>query len=228
MEPLVTIPLFPLHAVLFPGMPLPLHVFEERYRQMMQMVLEQDRQFGVVLIREGKEVGGPAIPHRWGTVAQITALQNLPDGRMNLWAVGEQRFRIVEITQQEPFMVAKVLLLPDVYDGCQQCVLSLVHRATDRLEQYLRLLFSPESGKHFVIELPNNPHLLANTIGAIVQVPLIEKQKLLEIDDVTQRLESAVALLENEIERLLLKAAEATVATAVQPLRPEEKVISRN
>lgn len=228
MEPLVTLPLFPLHAVLFPGMPLPLHVFEERYRQMMQMVLEQDRQFGVVLIREGKEVGGPAIPYRWGTVARITALQNRSDGTMNLWTVGEQRFRIVQIIQHEPFMVAKVMLLPDVYDGCEQRVLPIVSRATDKLEQYVRLLFSPEGSKYFVVELPNNPRVLANTIGAILQVPLIHKQKLLEVDDVVQRLEAGLVLLEQEIERLLLKAKEQPVTTAVHLFRPEEKAVSRN
>ncbi|GIV20679.1 MAG: peptidase S16 [Armatimonadota bacterium] len=228
MEPLVTLPLFPLHAVLFPGMPLPLYVFEERYRQMMRMVLEQDRQFGVVLIREGKEVGGPAVPYQWGTVARITALQNLPDGSMNLWTVGEQRFRIVQITQSEPFMVAKVMLLPDVCDGCEHRILPIVHRATDRLEQYVRLLFSPEGGKHFVIELPNNPRVLANTIGAILQVPLVQKQKLLEIDDVVQRLEAGLVLLEEEIDSLLLKATERAGGRAVQPFRPEQKVVSRN
>jgi len=228
MEPLVTLPLFPLHAVLFPGMPLPLHVFEERYRQMMQMVLEQDKQFGVVLIREGKEVGGPAVPYRWGTVARITALQNLPDGSMNLWTVGEQRFRIVKIVQHEPFLLAQVMLLPDVCDTCEHRVLHIVHHATDRLEQYVRLLFSPEGGKHFVIELPNNPRVLANTIGAILQVPLAQKQKLLEIDDVVQRLEAGLALLDEEIEKLLLKATERAAAKIVQPFRPEEKVVSRN
>jgi hypothetical protein len=228
MEPLVTLPLFPLHAVLFPGMPLPLHVFEGRYRQMMHMVLEQDKQFGVVLIREGKEVGGPAVPYRWGTVARITALQNLPDGTMNLWTVGEQRFRIVKMVQQEPFLLARVMLLPDVCDSCEHRVLPIVHHATDRLEQYVRLLFSPEGGKHFVVELPNNPRVLANTIGAILQVPLVQKQKLLEIDDVVQRLEAGLALLEQEIEKLLLKAAEQSARRTVHPFRPEEKVVSRN
>jgi Lon protease-like protein len=226
MEPLVTLPLFPLHAVLFPGMPLPLYVFEERYRQMMRMVIEQDRQFGVVLIREGKEVGGPAIPYRWGTVARITALQNQPDGSMHLWTVGEQRFRIVEIIQHEPFLVAKVMLLPDVCDGCEHRALPLVHRATDLLEQYVRLLFSPEGGKHFIVELPNNPRLLANTIGALLQVPLIQKQKLLEIDDVVERLETGIALLEEEMENLLVRAVEKPAA--VQPFRPVQRVVSRN
>lgn len=228
MDPLVMLPLFPLHAVLFPGLPLPLHVFEERYRQMMQMVLEQDRQFGVVLIREGKEVGGPAIPHRWGTVARITALQNRPDGTMNLWTIGEQRFRIVQMTQHEPFMVARVMLLPDVCDGCEQRMLPIVHRATDKLEQYVRLLFTPEGGKHFVVELPNNPRVLANTIGAILQIPLIQKQKLLEIDDVLERLEAGLVLLEEEIERLLLKATEQPDVSAVHLFRPVEQVVSRN
>lgn len=228
MEPLITLPLFPLHAVLFPGMPLPLHVFEERYRQMMRMVLEQDRQFGVVLIREGKEVGGPAVPHRWGTVARITALQNLPDGRMNLWTVGEQRFRIVKITQEEPFLMAQVLLLPDVCNGCEHRTLHLIHRATDRLEQYVRLLFSPEGSKHFLVELPHDPRVLANTIGAILQVPLIQKQKLLEIDDVAQRLEAAMTLLEQEIGRMLQNAIDSSSANTVHPFRPQEKAVSRN
>lgn len=228
MEPLITLPLFPLHAVLFPGMPLPLHVFEERYRQMMRMVLEQDRQFGVVLIREGKEVGGPAVPHRWGTVARITALQNLPDGRMNLWTVGEQRFRIVKITQEEPFLMAQVLLLPDVCNGCEHRTLHLIHRATDRLEQYVRLLFSPEGSKHFLVELPHDPRVLANTIGAILQVPLIQKQKLLEIDDVAQRLEAAMTLLEQEIDRMLQNAIDSSATNTVHLFRPQEKAVSRN
>lgn len=226
MKPLVTLPLFPLHAVLFPGMPLPLYVFEERYRQMMRAVLEQDKQFGVVLIREGKEVGGTATPYQWGTVARVTALQNLPDGTMNLWTVGEQRFRIVQIIQHEPYMVAQVLLLPDACDECEQRVLPLAHRATDRLQQYIRLLLGHERGKHFVVELPNNPRVLANTIGVILQVPLAQKQRLLEIDDVAYRLEAGLLLLEQEIERMLVKATEHSAA--FQVFRPEEKAVSRN
>lgn len=225
MDPLITLPLFPLHAVLFPGMPLPLHVFEQRYREMMRMVLEQDKQFGVVLIREGKEVGGTAIPYRWGTVARVTAMKNLPDGSMSLWTVGEHRFRIVNFIQHEPFLVARVMILPDAYNGYEQRVMPVVHRATDRLEQYVRLLFSPESGTHSVVELPHNPRVLANTIGAILQVPLVQKQRLLEIDDVVERLEAGVVLLEEEIERL---AAKAICQHCLRPFTPEEKTVSRN
>src|SRR5688500_12618252 len=90
------LPLFPLGVVLFPGMALPLHVFEERYRLMMGACLEGDQSFGVTLIKEGQEVGDPAIPFDVGTMARIAKLQRLPDGRMNLIAVGVQRFRIIE------------------------------------------------------------------------------------------------------------------------------------
>ena len=80
--------LFPLHTVLFPGMALPLHIFEPRYRQLVDHCLETNSAFGVVLIQSGREVGGPAIPHTIGTTARITAAERLPDGGLNIEAVG--------------------------------------------------------------------------------------------------------------------------------------------
>src|SRR5205814_5524803 len=84
--------LFPLNTVLFPGMPLPLHIFEERYKLMIGRCLEEERPFGVVLIQSGPEVGGTAVPHRVGTTAHIAAVRRLDDGRMNLIAIGQERF----------------------------------------------------------------------------------------------------------------------------------------
>ena len=88
--------LFPLNTVLFPGMPLPLHIFEERYKIMIGRCIDEDRPFGVVLIQSGTEVGNPAVPHVVGTTALIAAVKRLEDGRMNLIAVGQERFRSLE------------------------------------------------------------------------------------------------------------------------------------
>src|SRR6266487_1733603 len=105
--------LFPLNTVLFPGMPLPLHIFEERYKLMIGRCIEEERPFGVVLIRSGPEVGGPATPHPVGTIAQIAGWKSLDEGRMNVIAVGQERFRIIEVVRLEPYLVARVTPLVD-------------------------------------------------------------------------------------------------------------------
>jgi Lon protease-like protein len=88
------LPLFPLQTVLFPGMVLPLHIFEARYRTMIDLCLRENKPFGVLLIRDGHEVGGPAITYRMGTSAYITQAETLPDGRINILSVGYQRFSL--------------------------------------------------------------------------------------------------------------------------------------
>src|SRR5438128_2047759 len=87
--------LFPLNTVLFPGMRMPLHIFEERYKIMVRECMEEDAPFGIVLIRSGVEVGGGAVPHSLGTTARIMQVEYLDEGRLNLFAIGERRFRII-------------------------------------------------------------------------------------------------------------------------------------
>ncbi len=123
------LPLFPLGVVLFPGMALPLHVFEERYRLMMAACLETDRSFGVTLIKEGQEVGDPAVPFDVGTLAHIAKIQRLPDGRMNLIAVGQQRFRIIDEPRPIPYLVAQVRMLPASHDTAEASLMTIEPRA---------------------------------------------------------------------------------------------------
>jgi uncharacterized protein len=96
------LPLFPLNTVLFPGMPLTLHIFEERYKLMIERCLEHRQPFGVVLIRYGKEaLGSLADPHRIGCTARILDVQPLSEGRMNISALGQKRFRILELSHKK-------------------------------------------------------------------------------------------------------------------------------
>src|SRR5437867_720934 len=100
------IPLFPLNTVLFPGMPLPLHIFEPRYREMIGVCSDEDRPFGVVLIREGMEVGEAAKPFEVGTMAKIIGIDRLNDGRMNIVTVGTRRFRVMSYaTDRKAYIV---------------------------------------------------------------------------------------------------------------------------
>ena len=110
------LPLFPLNTVLFPGSALPLQIFEERYKRMMQDCLDSDSKFGVVLIKSGAEVGEPAVPHSTGTVAHIVQVSRVEGERMFVSVAGRQRFAIKEITQHHPYMGAQVELLDDEPD----------------------------------------------------------------------------------------------------------------
>src|SRR5947209_7299372 len=102
---MVELPLFPLNTVLFPTAPLTLHIFEERYKEMVSRCIAEDIPFGVVLIREGQEAGAPAVPFEVGTTAQIVSVEKLLQGRMNLIAVGRKRFRLLDTSHARPYLV---------------------------------------------------------------------------------------------------------------------------
>jgi uncharacterized protein len=107
------LPMFPLESVLFPGSPLPLHVFEDRYRRMTRECLAGDRTFGVVLIERGREVGGGEVRLGVGTTAVIEQAAELPDGRFALICQGEARLRVLEWLEDDPYPRALVELLPE-------------------------------------------------------------------------------------------------------------------
>ena len=102
-------PLFPLkNVVLFPGMMLPLHIFELRYREMINRCIEEKIPFGVLLIEEGQEVGDTAKPHMVGTAARITRVERYEDGRMDIVALGTQRFRVVDFDHSKSYLSGSV------------------------------------------------------------------------------------------------------------------------
>ncbi len=108
----IELPLFPLDVVLFPGEDLPLHIFEPRYRLMMNECIEQKTPFGIVLVRPNSEHLKEE-PYSVGTMAKIDILDRLEDGRMNLIARGLQRFRILELHRQKPYLSGLVEVFED-------------------------------------------------------------------------------------------------------------------
>ena len=138
MTELKELPLFPLHTVLFPGMVLPLHIFEPRYRQMIGECIKSGEPFGVVLIQEGVEAGGSAIPYEVGTSAYITQVEELADGRMNIFSIGYQRFRVHELRDSKPYLVGLVEDYPfagETQPTVQEAVAALI----PPLRGYIRL-----------------------------------------------------------------------------------------
>ena len=111
------LPLFPLSTVLFPGMRLPLHIFEERYRLLAADLQAQPepRRFGVIAIRKGREVGADGVTalHEVGCVAEVRQIAPHPDGRFDLATVGTERFRLLRVDDSLPYFQGEVELLPE-------------------------------------------------------------------------------------------------------------------
>lgn len=201
------LPIFPLNVVLFPGMMLPLHVFEPRYQEMINRCIEEEIPFGVVLIREGHEVGGPAKPHRVGTAVRITRVEHTPEGHLNLLAVGTQRFKILELDRSHSYLSAKVSHFP-VVNGSTRAAQDMVYRVRPKIIEYVDLL-SRASQTHLKLDrLPEDPTTLAFLVAIALQVSNTEKQKLLEMQGIPEILDRERYLLSCEL--LLLQHMVAT------------------
>lgn len=187
------LPLFPLHLVLFPGRPLPLHLFEPRYRRMLADCLAGERRFGVVAIRAGREVGENADIFEIGTVAEIQNVEELPDGRFDIVTRGVQRFRIHEYISGPPYLCAKVELLDEPVSGPDD--LEVAERVRELLVPYLTGLGAPSE---LLERLPADPGALSWLAAAAVQVEVPEQQRLLECDSLRARLGGTLAMLRRE------------------------------
>lgn len=170
--------IFPLQTVLFPGMRMPLHIFEERYKLMVRECIEEDAPFGVVLIRDGAEVGGGAVPHTVGTTARIAQVEYLDDGRMNLFTMGERRFRIIAVNTEKPYLQAEVEFIDQEPAGAP--AFEALPRASELFNEYLRTYLSLGDQYTRGVLLPDDPGEAADYIAARVETATTTKQSWLE------------------------------------------------
>jgi Lon protease-like protein len=178
-------------------MPLPLHIFEERYRQMMRDCEDEGTSFGVVAIREGVEAMGPATPHPVGTLAQLRKVEKLDDGRYNLLVVGASRFRIVGLSTRKPYLVGEIEYLQDG-DAGEPGSADLARQVGAAFRGYADTLRQLAGQDPTSIELPDDDELLSYLVSATLQVELARKQELLEMDAAGARLRGCLALLRRE------------------------------
>ncbi len=191
-EEVVELPLFPLNLVLFPGMPLPLHIFEERYKAMIGDCMRNNSPFGVSLIRSGQEVGSPADPQRVGTAARILRSELLEEGRMNIITKGERRYEVVQITQQEPHVSAVVRYLDEpVGEGFT----GVSGELTEEYTRLIRGLTTLTGGYTAQVDVPEDPVELSYMIAANLDAPIPVRQELLEAPTAADRLNRLVPLL---------------------------------
>jgi len=204
------LPLFPLNVVLFPHMPLPLHVFEPRYRQMIGECLEEGHSFGVVAIREGTETG-PATPHEVGTLAKIIRIERLEDGRMNLLVQGASRFQILQTTDDRPYLRGQVRIIPESGDDLDETA-RLTEATANAFRRYSNLLRELVGEKPEESEPPMEPELLSYLIAAALNLQIAEKQSLLAQPRTDARLMLELKILRKEIALLERMVAQAETA----------------
>lgn len=193
------LPLFPLNTVLFPRMPLPLHIFEPRYQEMMTRCIRERIGFGVLLIRDGEEVGGPAETFTVGTVARIVNVDELEDGQMDMLTMGMVRFRLLKTHDTHPYLSGDIELWEDEM-GDTRALPRLAQLAQHAYINYVAQLaeLMDEADSPGQILAPQDPQVLSFTIAANLQIPNPDKQKLLEIETVQERLARELELLELE------------------------------
>ena len=193
----IELPLFPLNVVLFPGAELPLHIFEPRYRQMINECYAQNLPFGVVLARPESEPLHEE-PYPVGTMAEIEALDRMDDGRMNLIARGGQRFRILSQHRQKPYLSGIVEVYSDIAEA-RQALSSVMHQASALFHSYLETLLAVIGRGELEFTLPDDAEEFSHFIAHLIDVHDEQKQHMLELTSTRERLEEEVLILRREV-----------------------------
>lgn len=195
------LPLFPLGAVLYPGMLLPLHIFEERYRQLVRHLLDgpEPRRFGVIAIRKGRETGVDGVHSLYeiGCTATLRRVDEHQDGRFDLVTVGTQRFRLFGLDQTLPYLQGEIEPLPD--DVADPAAAAPAVRAVQTaFRAYLDALAEWGGATVRAGDLPDEPVLLSFVVAASIVIDLPERQGLLAEPDTVRRLNAEHALMSRE------------------------------
>jgi hypothetical protein len=221
------LPVFPLGTVLFPGLVLPLHIFEERYRALVrELVARTDdlpHEFGVVTLRHGWETeadgagesaaAGPPVDaaqlHEIGCTAELRQVSELPDGRFDIVTVGRRRFRVLGVEAgSAPYLTAEIEWLPDD-DGTDELAALLAPRVLAAFRSYLELL-RPDADT--LDAVPDDP---------TAQLTIDERQRLLAAPDTATRLRTELKLLNREVGLLArIRAVPVPLSDLARPVSP--------
>ncbi|GGK70722.1 LON peptidase substrate-binding domain-containing protein [Mangrovihabitans endophyticus] len=235
------LPVFPLGTVLFPGLVLPLHIFEERYRTLVRELVadtaDGPHEFGVVTLRRGAEVlnaiesGDDPAPeevqitagslYEVGCTAELRQVTELPDGRFDIVTVGRRRFRVLRLGQGTPataYLTAEVEWLDDAEDDAGDTAEILAARVLAAFRAYLDLL-RPET--EVLDQVPDDPTVLSHLVAATTQLTTEERQLLLAAPDTTTRLRTELKLLNREAGLLArVRAVPVPLSDLARPASP--------
>ncbi|MDQ4036095.1 MAG: LON peptidase substrate-binding domain-containing protein [Chloroflexota bacterium] len=217
--PVMQLPYFPLHTVVFPHLPLPVHVFEDRYRAMATDLMADGSpyagRFVVSMIVDGPEVGGDAATRPIGTICEVRTAEQFPDGRWVLLAVGVGRARLGAIDRSGPYALIEVQPVDEPLGTNASALVAPAQRALDAYMATVKRFVvrtasvgdeSQETTDVAAsldqvlkpIQLPDDPVAASYAIGGVLQIELSRKQHLLELPDAATRLRAELDLLRRE------------------------------
>jgi hypothetical protein len=197
-----SVPVFPLNAVVFPGVVVPLHVFEDRYRALIrdlrQIESPEERVFAIPAIREGYEVGSHGVQsmHRVGTLVQLGATVAREDGTLDIEVTGRHRVRIDALRPTEDYLTAEVTDLADVAEDAAR---PLAAEVLSRFRAYVEAMARLTGIQLDLSAAPADPAYLSYWLAALCPLPLQQRQSLLEADSATDRLVLFDAMLRREM-----------------------------
>lgn len=211
---ITVLPLFPLRLVLFPGQVLPLHIFEPRYRLMINQCIEDEMPFGVVLMREDTPdwrnyQGDVTLPYDVGTTAHIRQVERLSDGRFNIITFGLHRFKVRQLRFDQPYLQGEVEAFPLVEEPAAD-VATTAEPVRRMLQSYMDILAQVADAEVDVDDIPADPHTLAYLAATALQVPWEDKQLLLAQPALTSLLQAERVLLARE--KMMLRYMQDTHA----------------
>ena len=197
------IPLFPLNTVLFPGWPMPLHIFEPRYLEMVRYCVEEKIPFGILLIKQGKAEGDTAVvPHKVGCMVNITQMEQLEDGRLLIMTVGQERFRLRSLSRHKPYLVGEVERLPYLPEK-NAPLEAAANNLHPLVLSYLTTLTTLADNIEFdPTQIPTEPEALSHMAASLLQVSLETKQSLLEAKKISNALNFLINQYRREIDIL--------------------------
>ncbi|MFL6253519.1 MAG: LON peptidase substrate-binding domain-containing protein [Pyrinomonadaceae bacterium] len=183
------LPIFPLPLVLFPGVPLPLHIFEERYRRMLADVRASNNLFGLSYFVPGDEQQDRPPAGHVGCATEVVEVQPLPDGRSNILTLGVVRYRVTEYVERgDPYLVARV----EFFEDEEEDAAVVARRADEVAEMFMRIaraMRTANQERGALPELPqDDPERLSFLVAAVVEMDAEAKQRLLETRSTSERL----------------------------------------
>lgn len=197
---MMDIPLFPLNTVIFPGWPMPLHIFEPRYKEMIRHCVETQEPFGIVLIEEGEAEFDTAVtPHRIGCTVAITQLERTEDGRLYIMTVGQERFRIHKLKHHKPYLVGEVEMLDYEMEDRGVLDTAVTHLRPLVIDYFSALAQVEDESDIDATQIPSDPEELSYLAAAILQVNLETKQSMLGARKASSLLTYLTSVYEREL-----------------------------
>jgi hypothetical protein len=223
---LTKLPLFPLGTVLFPGMLLPLHIFEDRYKELMQDLLDgpEPRRFGIIAIKKGRETGieGVSSLYEVGCTATVREAELNDQGGYEVVTVGTQRFRLEATDESRPYLQGDVELLPEDPEDADDSAAAgrAAHLVAQAFQGYLDVLTARGLAQVNVPQVPEEPALLSYLVAASMIIDLPDRQALLAEPDSLSRLTAERAMLVRETTMLQTLTARPAPDLRYAPYSP--------